>query len=67
MFWFSWSAPLPPQPLARIPSGQSEGTWGIILDLLIQKMFNVYSLEGTVLGTGGGGGQREVSSENRDE
>ena len=53
------------QPFARIPTGQSEGPGGIILDLLIQKMFNVCSMEGTVLDAGGGE-QREVS-EKRDE
>ena len=38
---------------------------GITLDLLIQKMFNVCSVQGTVLGAGGG--ERWAVSKNRDE
>lgn len=42
-----------PSTICQDPSGQLVRPGGIILDLLIQKMSNVCSVECTVLGAGG--------------
>lgn len=62
MFWFSCIFFFS-QPLARNPSGLSEGLRGINLDLLIQKMCNVclWKVQCYVLGAGSSG--RSVRTE----